>query len=157
VAHRVNGFFQRPDIGFDPEVAFSSGRVLPADGEDLQVALKAIANDALFRHEIENVELIDLRRGGEQRPLVHLCSRRSVLDQPHTRRAREDRAGVVARFLPTAKVRVSTCAGKPPLCTRSPTKFSRPYARLAPPVSRSFFNAAGLLASALVGAIASTM
>src|SRR5262249_61117888 len=80
VAHHIHGFFQGPDIGVDSEMAFGGGRVLPADGEDLQVSLEAIANDALFRREIENVELVDLRRGGEQRPGVYLFSPRPVLD-----------------------------------------------------------------------------
>src|SRR5262249_24983331 len=70
-AHHVHGLFQRPDISVNSEAALGGGRVLPADGEGLKVALEAIANDALFWHEIENVELVDLRRSDEQRPPVH--------------------------------------------------------------------------------------
>jgi hypothetical protein len=44
-------------------VTFGGRGILPADGKGLQVALEAISNDALFRREIEDVELVDLRRG----------------------------------------------------------------------------------------------
>ena len=43
VAHHVDGFLQRLDVGVEPEVAFGGRRVLPADGEGLQAALEAIA------------------------------------------------------------------------------------------------------------------
>ena len=64
--------------------------------------------------------------------------------------------GVAARFSPTRNGRVSTCRGRPPLLTRSSTKFLAPVATLAPPVSNARLSAAGLVNRKLVGASASS-
>src|SRR6516162_10652633 len=62
-AHRVDGLLERGHIGLETEVAFGRGWILPTDGEGLQASVEAISDDAFFRHEIEHVELVDLRRG----------------------------------------------------------------------------------------------
>jgi hypothetical protein len=75
----------RPDIGVEPELALGGSRVLPADGEGLQIAVQGESNNAFFRHQIEDVKFVDLRRSDQERPLVHLRSQRPVLDQLHDR------------------------------------------------------------------------
>src|SRR5262249_705763 len=61
--HPLHGLLERRHIRFETEIAFGRGWVLPADGEGLQASVEAIPDDAFFRHEIEHVELVDLRRG----------------------------------------------------------------------------------------------
>ena len=64
--------------------------------------------------------------------------------------------GVAAMFSPILlKWLVSTCRGRPPLCSRSSTKCPAPAARLAPPVSIARLTAAGLVRK-FVGASASS-
>jgi hypothetical protein len=82
-AHDVDGVLHCADIGVEAEAAFGRGRVLPADGEGLQAVLDGERNDALFGHQIEDIELVDLRRSDQERPLVHLASDGPVLDQLH--------------------------------------------------------------------------
>src|SRR5262249_19744332 len=71
-AHRVDGLLERGHIGFETEIAFGRGWVLPADGEGLQASVEAIPDDAFFRHEIEHVELVDLWRGDLKRPVGNI-------------------------------------------------------------------------------------
>src|SRR3984885_3484049 len=64
--------------------------------------------------------------------------------------------GVAAMFSPSLKWLVSPCRGRPPLRSRSSTKFPAPTARLAPPVSIARLIAAGLVSRKFVGARASS-
>ena len=65
--------------------------------------------------------------------------------------------GVAAMFSPRWNGLVSTCRGRPLLCTRSSRKLRAPATRLAPPVSNARFSAAGLVTRKLVGLNASSM
>ncbi len=69
-AHHVHRFLQGADVRVEPEAAFGASGVLPADGESLEASLERELHDALFRHQVEDVELVDLRGRDEQRPLV---------------------------------------------------------------------------------------
>src|SRR5689334_14825331 len=72
LAHRIDRFLQRSNVGLQTEAALGGSRILPADNESLQPAVEAVANDAFFRRQIEHIELVDLRGRNQQRSFVHL-------------------------------------------------------------------------------------
>ncbi|MNP32267.1 hypothetical protein D3C76_1254370 [compost metagenome] len=58
----VDGFLERFDVGSQTPFTLRFGRVAPTDDEGLQAALQAEARQALLRRQVEDVELVDLRR-----------------------------------------------------------------------------------------------
>ncbi|MNO75742.1 hypothetical protein D3C76_667990 [compost metagenome] len=79
--HHVDGFLERLDVGGEAPFALRRGRVAPAHGEGLQAAAHGIADQALFRRQVEHVVLVDLRGHHQQRALVDAFGERLVLDQ----------------------------------------------------------------------------
>ncbi|MCY1294065.1 hypothetical protein D9M70_433470 [compost metagenome] len=77
----VDGFLQGLDVGRQAPLALRLGRVAPADDEGLQIVAQAEARQALFRRQVEHVELVDLWWHHQQRPLVHALGDGLVLDQ----------------------------------------------------------------------------
>ena len=55
--------------------------VAPTDDEDLQVVLQGVLDEALFRRQVEDVVLVDLRRHDQQGLGVLALAQRLVLDQ----------------------------------------------------------------------------
>ena len=83
--------------------------------------------------EVHHVVLVDPRRAAQQRDRVHLLGLRLVLDQLHQVVAVDDLAPGSPRGCgPPRTALVSTCRGRPSLCTRSSTKLRAPLARLVP-------------------------
>ncbi len=79
--HRVDGFFQRIDVGGQAPFTLGLGRVAPADDEGLLLRAQAVACQALFRAQVEHVELVDLRWHHQQRAGMHLLGDGAVLDK----------------------------------------------------------------------------
>ncbi|MNF72317.1 hypothetical protein D3C84_542890 [compost metagenome] len=77
----VDGFLQGIDVGGETPLALCLGRVAPADDEGLQLAAQAEARQALLRRQVEDVELVDLRRHHQQRALMDALGDGFVLDQ----------------------------------------------------------------------------
>ena len=71
VAHRVDGFVERGDVGIETPVAMLRGRIAPADTEGLNAALEQKSDHAFVRRQIHRVIFVDLRRGDDQRPLPY--------------------------------------------------------------------------------------
>ena len=55
--------------------------VAPADHEHLQVVLEHVLDEAVVRAQVEDIELVDLRRHHQQRAAVLFFTHRPVLDQ----------------------------------------------------------------------------
>ncbi|MNM66232.1 hypothetical protein D3C81_777080 [compost metagenome] len=77
----VDRFLERLDVGRQAPLALFLGRVAPADDEGLHIVAQAEPRQALVRAQVEDVELVDLRRHHQQRTLVDLLGDRFVLDQ----------------------------------------------------------------------------
>ncbi|MCY1266320.1 hypothetical protein D9M70_147280 [compost metagenome] len=88
----INRFLERFDVGRQAPLALLLGRVAPADDEGLHVVAQAESRQALFRAQVENVELVDLRRYHQQWAFMHLLGDRLVLDQLQHVVAKDHRA-----------------------------------------------------------------
>ena len=77
----LDGLLERLDIGGQAPFALRFGRVAPTDDEGLHAVAQAEARQALVRRQVEDVELVDLRRHHQQRAFVHRLGDRPVLDQ----------------------------------------------------------------------------
>lgn len=77
----LDGLLERLDIGGQAPFALRLGRVAPTDDEGLHAVAQAEARQALVRRQVEDVELVDLRRHHQQRAFVHRLGDRPVLDQ----------------------------------------------------------------------------
>ncbi len=93
LAHHVHRLLESADVRVEAETALGARGVLPADRERLEVALQRELHDALLGRQVEDVELVDLRRRDEERTRVDPAARGPVLDQLHHRIAVYDRAG----------------------------------------------------------------
>ena len=93
LADRVDGLDQRGDVGVHVPVALRRGRVAPAHHEHLHALAHQVLDDAAARRQVEDVELVDLRRHDELRPRVHRLGGGRVLDQLEHRVAEHHRAG----------------------------------------------------------------
>ncbi|SAL07903.1 hypothetical protein AWB81_08397 [Caballeronia arationis] len=81
VAHRLDRFDERGDIRVHVPVAVLLGGIAPAHGEHLKLVLHQILDDALVRSQIEDVELVDLRRHDQLRASVDVRGRWRVLNE----------------------------------------------------------------------------
>ncbi|MCY1420417.1 hypothetical protein D9M71_360370 [compost metagenome] len=77
----LDGLVHSLDVGRQPPFAVARVGVAPADDEQLDVVLQRVLHEALFRRQIEDVVLVDLRRHHQQRPGVQVLAQRLVLDQ----------------------------------------------------------------------------
>ena len=131
-------------------------RIAVADREHGAAVLHRPLDEAALRRQIHDVVLVDPRRAAQQRHLVHL--RRSAASYCSTsmRSLRYTTLpGVQARLRPTSNGEVSTCRGRPLLCSMSSRKLRHPSTTLRPPVSSARLSTAGLVAGKFVGANAS--
>ena len=80
------------EVGLHVPVALRGGRIAPADAEGLDALLDRVFGEAAARRKIRGVELVDLRRHDDQRPLVHALGLRRVLDELERLTAEHDRA-----------------------------------------------------------------
>ncbi len=81
LAHGVDRFKQRGHVGVHVPVALRRGGIAPAHDEGLQAAVEHVLDDAPAGRDVEDVELVDLRRHDQLRPAVDLGRRGRVLDQ----------------------------------------------------------------------------
>ena len=73
--------FAGRQVGLHVPVALRGGRIAPADAERLDALLNRVLGEAAARRQVGGVELVDLRRHDDQRPLVHALGLRRVLDE----------------------------------------------------------------------------
>ena len=76
----IAGFFDRLYVGRKSPLAVPGIRIAPGNGKHLQAVFQGVLNEALFRAEIEDIELVDLRRHDQQGAWVLLFAHRLVLD-----------------------------------------------------------------------------
>src|SRR3954467_11828483 len=81
VADRLDCLHSRLDVGFKPPLGVRRQRIAPAQGKDLLPRGGQILDDAPPRREIEQVELVDLRRYDQYGPRMHLLRCWRILDQ----------------------------------------------------------------------------
>ncbi|MCY1358832.1 hypothetical protein D9M69_453760 [compost metagenome] len=92
-AAHVDRFLERLHIARQAPFAVPRIGVAPADHEHLQAVLQRVLDEALLGAEVEDVELVDLRRHDQQRLEVLLLAHRLVLDQLQHLVAEHHRAG----------------------------------------------------------------
>ncbi len=81
LAADLDGLVEGLDIGAQAPFAVLGVGVAPTDDEDLQVVLQGVLDEALFRRQVEDVVLVDLRRHDQQGLGVLALAQRLVLDQ----------------------------------------------------------------------------
>ncbi len=81
LAYGVDRLEQRCDVGVHVPIALRRGGIAPARDEGLEAVVQHVFDDAPARGNVEDVELVDLRRDDQLRPDVDLRGRRRVLDQ----------------------------------------------------------------------------
>jgi hypothetical protein len=98
-------------VGVEVPVALLLGRIAPADLEQLHLAVEDPSRQALLGRQVDAVELVDLRRADDQRPLVDLGRSRRVLDQLEHLVAKDHRARRRGDVLADLDSVLSTCDG----------------------------------------------
>ncbi|MNJ50310.1 hypothetical protein D3C77_455790 [compost metagenome] len=77
----IHGLFQRLDITRQAPFAMTGIGVAPTDNKGLQAVFEGVLDKAVGRAQIEDVELVDLRRDDQQRSSVLFFAHGLVLDQ----------------------------------------------------------------------------
>ena len=77
----IHCFLERLDISRQAPFALGLGGVAPTDDKGLLAIAQAEARQAFIRAQVEDVELVDLRRHHQQRAFVYLFGDGLVLDQ----------------------------------------------------------------------------
>src|SRR5258708_36277438 len=80
-ANDVHGQDGRFYVAVEAPIGFRLRRVAPAQHEHLQAGPDEVANEAFIRLQVEHIELVDLGRDEEHRPLAHSGGLRRVLNQ----------------------------------------------------------------------------
>src|SRR5262249_25602735 len=114
-------------VGVEVPVPLLGSGIPPADREIRHSRRDGVLDQAPARRDVLDVELVDLRRDGDERPRARRLGARRLLDQlVHPRPYPSARCttwpGLTARFPPTENGRRSTADGIPRFCRTSLAK-----------------------------------